>query len=84
MKIIRKSLATLDLAYKQGFLEKESEIKTLASLYSQNEVPYKAAILLEKHIDSGLVTRDDKNLSSLANAWHAAQHIDKAAVITVN
>lgn len=75
----KKGLATLDLAYKQGFLEKESEIKTLASLYSQNEVPYKAALLLEKHIDSGLVKRDDKNLASLANAWHAAQHIDKAA-----
>lgn len=75
----KKGLATLDLAYKQGFLEKESEIKTLASLYSQNEVPYKAATLLEKHIDSGLVKRDDKNLATLANAWHAAQHIDKAA-----
>lgn len=75
----KKSLATLDLAYKQGYLDKESEIKTLSSLYSQNEVPYKAAIILEKHIDSGLVTRDDKNLASLANAWHAAQHIDKAA-----
>jgi len=75
----KKALETLDLAYKQGFLEKESEIKTLASLFSQNAVPYKAAILLEKHIDSGLVQRDDKNLSSLANAWHAAQHIDKAA-----
>ena len=75
----KRGLETLDLAYKQGFLEKESEIKTLASLYSQNEVPYKAAIILEKNIDSGLVQRDDKNLSSLANAWHAAQHIDKAA-----
>ena len=75
----KKGLETLDLAYKQGFLEKESEIKTLASLYSQNEVPYKAALLLEKHIDSGLVTRDDKNLFSLANAWHAALHVDKAA-----
>jgi len=75
----QKGLQTLDLAYKQGFLVKESEIKTLASLYSQNIVPYKAAILLEKHIDSGLVPRDDKNLSSLANAWHAAQNIDKAA-----
>jgi len=75
----QKALQTLDLAYKQGFLVKESEIKTLASLYSQNVVPYKAAILLEKHIDSGLVPRDDKNLSSLANAWHAAQNIDKAA-----
>jgi tetratricopeptide (TPR) repeat protein len=75
----QKGLQTLDLAYKQGFLVKESEIKTLASLYSQNIVPYKAAMLLEKHIDSGLVPRDDKNLSSLANAWHAAQNIDKAA-----
>ena len=75
----KKGLATLDLAYKQGFLDKESEIKTLASLYSQNQVPYKAAVLLEKYIDSGLVKRDDKNLSSLANAWHASQYIDKAA-----
>ncbi len=75
----QRGLAVLDLAYKQGFLEKESQIKTLASLYSSNEIPYKAAKLLEKHIDSGLVTRDDKNLSTLANAWHAAQHIDKAA-----
>lgn len=74
-----KGVQTLDLAYKQGFLEKESQIKTLASLYSQNEAPYKAAMLLEKNIASGLVTRDDKNLSIIANAWHAAQHIDKAA-----
>jgi tetratricopeptide (TPR) repeat protein len=74
-----KSLATLDLAYKQGFLEKESEIKMLASLYAQSEMPYKSAVLLEKHIGSGLVKRDDKNISTLANAWHAAQHIDKAA-----
>lgn len=35
--------------------------------------------MLEKHIASGTVKRDDKNLSTLANAWHAAQHIDKAA-----
>ncbi|MCJ8320277.1 MAG: hypothetical protein MJK12_11635 [Colwellia sp.] len=74
-----KGVQTLDLAYKQGFLEKESQIKTLASLYSQNEAPYKAAMLLEKNIASGIVTRDDKNVAIIANAWHAAQHIDKAA-----
>ncbi len=75
----KKGMATLDLAYKQGYLEKESEIKTLASLYAQNGIPYKAAMLLEKHIGSGLVKRDDKNIGSLANAWHAARDIDKAA-----
>ena len=75
----KKGMATLDLAYKQGYLEKESEIKTLASLYAQNGIPYKAAMLLEKYIGSGLVKRDDKNIGSLANAWHAARDIDKAA-----
>ncbi|WP_448547902.1 tetratricopeptide repeat protein [Thalassotalea fusca] len=74
-----KALATLDLAYKQGYLEKESEMKTLASLYAQSEMPYKSALILEKHIASGLIKRDDKNIASLANAWHAALDIDKAA-----
>jgi len=74
-----KALQTLDLAYKQGFLEKESQFKTLANLYSSSEAPYKAAMLLEKHIASGEITRDDKNISALANAWHAAQHISTAA-----
>ncbi|MEW6991386.1 tetratricopeptide repeat protein [Colwelliaceae bacterium 6441] len=74
-----KSLSTLQLAYKQGYLEKESEIKMLANLYAQSQLPHKSATLLEKHISSGLVKRDDKNLFSLANAWHAAMHIDKAA-----
>jgi tetratricopeptide (TPR) repeat protein len=74
-----KATQTLDLAYKLGHLDKESQIKTLASLYSQSEAPYKAAKLLEKHIASGLVKRDDKNIATLANTWHSAQHIDKAA-----
>ncbi|WP_286233045.1 tetratricopeptide repeat protein [Thalassotalea sediminis] len=75
----KRGMATLDLAYKQGFVDKESHLKTLASLYSQNNIPYKAARILEKHIDSGEIKRDDKNLFSLANAYHAAQEIDKAA-----
>jgi len=74
-----KAVQTLDLAYKQGFLEKEGQIKTLANLYSSNDMPNKAATLLEKYIASGLVKRDDTNISIVANAWHAAQHIDKAA-----
>ena len=74
-----KAVQTLDLAYKQGYLEKESEIKTLANLYSSTGMPHRAGVLLEKHIASGLVTRDDQSLSSLANAFHAAQHIATAA-----
>ena len=74
-----KSLATMDLAHKKGYLDKESQIKMLANLYAQSDIPHKSAVLLEKYIDSGLVKRDDSNLFTLANSWHAAQHIDKAA-----
>lgn len=72
-------LAVLELAYKQDFLETEQQIKTLASLYTSNDLPFKAAQLLEKNIDSGLVKRDFKNLAALANAWHSAMDIGKAA-----
>ncbi|WP_371186234.1 tetratricopeptide repeat protein [Thalassotalea maritima] len=75
----KKALYTLDMAYKQGYLEKESEIKMLASLYGQNEVPYKSAKLLEKYIDSGLIQRTEQNMFTMANAFHAAQEIDTAA-----
>lgn len=74
-----KAVQTLELAYIQGFVEKESEIKTLANLYSQSGAPYRAAKLLEKHIGSGLVKRDEANLNTLANAYHSAQHIGTAA-----
>ena len=74
-----KSLATMDLAYKQGYLEKEADLKLLSQLYQQSDIPYTGAVILEKHINSGDIKRDDKNLSALANAWHAAMHIDKAA-----
>lgn len=75
----QNALYTLDMAYKQGFLEKASEIKTLANLYATNNVPYKSAALLEKHIESGLLPRDESNLATMANAYHASQDVLKAA-----
>jgi len=74
-----KSLATIDLAYKQGYLDKSSQVEMLSNLYAQSEMPFKAASILEKHIDSGLVKRDDKNIKTLANYYHAALEINKAA-----
>ncbi len=74
-----KSLATIDLAYKQGYLDKGAQVIMLASLYAQSEMPSKAASLLEKHIDSGLIKRDDKNIKTLANFLHASLDISKAA-----
>ncbi|WP_334048117.1 hypothetical protein [Alteromonas gracilis] len=74
-----KGLSTLELAYMQGYLEKESEIKTLAQLYQSNGMPYKAAKLLEKHMKDGLLKNDADMLANIANAYHQAKNFKTAA-----
>lgn len=74
-----KALAILDLAYKQGLLKTENEIKNLANLYNQNNLPYYAASLLEKHVNSGLLKKDRTNLNSIATSYNAAREFAKSA-----
>ncbi|MBN7820895.1 hypothetical protein [Bowmanella yangjiangensis] len=75
----KKSLAMLEVAYNNGFLTKESEIRVLSQLYATNDIPYKAATIMEKHLKDGLLKSDEKNFASLANAFHSAKEIKKAA-----
>lgn len=74
-----RALAVINMAYKQGYLTKESEIKLLAQLYSNNNVPYKAAVLLEKHMKAGLVKKDRSNMLSIASSFNAARNFKQAA-----
>ena len=71
-------LATYDAAHSDGLLESESELVTMAQLYLQSEIPYKAATLLEAEIQSGRVTRSEKNYRLLSQAWSLAQEDEKA------
>lgn len=73
-----KALSTFEMSYEQGYLSKKSEIKALIQLYATNEIPYKAAILMEKYMKSGLIEKDESNLSNLANSWHQAREYKKA------
>lgn len=75
----KKALSTFEIAYNNDFLEKKSQIKALAQLYATNEIPYKAAVIMEKYIKSGLIEKDENTLSSLANTWHQAREYKKAA-----
>lgn len=74
-----KGLSMMEMAYKQGFLEKSNEFKTLAQMYSQNELPIKAATVQEKYIKLGVMKRSEQNLKSLANYFMAAKEMNKAA-----
>ena len=70
--------AAFDAAHTQGLLTSESELVTMAQLYLQQEVPYKAGRLLETEIASGRVSADAKNYRLLSQAWTLAQEDDKA------
>lgn len=62
----------------QGMLEKEAELVTMAQLYMQREVPYKAGALLEREMNSGRVAKNAKNYRLLSQAWQLAMENEKA------
>ncbi|MBY5990850.1 tetratricopeptide repeat protein [Ferrimonas balearica] len=74
----KRSLYTMDVAYRNGYLEKASEYKMLAQLYAQNEIPFRSAQIQEKYLKDGVVEKDESALSMLANTYHQAKEISKA------
>jgi tetratricopeptide (TPR) repeat protein len=75
----KKALSTFEMAYNQGFLTKAAEIKALSQLYSMNDIPIKAAQILEKYIKSGLVDKDERMLTSVASSYQQAKEFKEAA-----
>jgi len=71
-------MGAYDAAHTQGLLEKESEFVTMAQLYMQHEVPYKAAVLLESEMESGRVSKEAKNYRVLSQAWTLAAEDEKS------
>ena len=67
-----------DAAHTQKLLEKESELVTMAQLYMQAEVPYKAAKLLDKEIKANRVEKNEKNYRLMSQAWTLAAEDEEA------
>lgn len=73
-----KLIYAYDAAHTQGMLVKGTEFVTMAQLYLQAEVPYKAATLLEEKINAGIVDKNEKNYRLLSQAWMLAMEDTKA------
>jgi tetratricopeptide (TPR) repeat protein len=73
-----EQLAAMETAYVQDMLDKGSEQVTMAYLYLNADVPYKAAKVLDKGIKNKSVEGTSKNYEILGNAFRQAQEIDKA------
>jgi tetratricopeptide (TPR) repeat protein len=73
-----KLIYAYDAAHTQGMLIKDTEFVTMAQLYLQAEVPYKAATLLQEKMDAGVVAKTEKHYRLLSQAWTLAREDEKA------
>ena len=73
-----KLIYAYDAAFTQGMLEKEREFVTMAQLYLQAEVPYKAAKLMQEKIELGVMEKNEKNYRLLSQAWMLSMEDEKA------
>jgi len=73
-----KLIYAYDAAFTQGMLETESEFFTMAQLFLQAEVPYKAARLLEEKMQSGIMNKTEKNYRLLSQAWTLSMEDEKS------
>jgi len=73
-----KQLSAMDTAYVQDMLTKGQEQITMAYLYLNAEVPYKAANVMDKGLKDESIEGKSKNYEILGNSWRQAQEIEKA------
>ena len=73
-----KQLAAMETVYMQDLLDKDREQITMAYLYLNADVPYKAARVLEKGVGNKSVEDSSKTLEILGNSWRQAQELKKA------
>ena len=74
----RQQVYTMMAAHEAGFLTRESDLTTLAGLLMQEEVPIRAAAVLEQGLGDEVIERTDKNLRAFGQAYQLSQEVDKA------
>ena len=74
----RRSLSVQQVAYAQGFLTEDNELRRLARSYLYHELPYPAAQVLEKALEDGTIEPDSEAFELLANSWIAAREYQRS------
>lgn len=74
----KKQLGAMETAWQAGYISKSTDIIMLAQLYLFNQLPYKAAKLLDDAIGKGLVVADEKRIQLMAQAYVMAKEDAKA------
>ena len=73
-----EALSVIGLAYRRDMLDKQTDVMYLSNLYSNRDVPYKAAAVLQKGLEDGIVEVNTKHWTMVADAWYAAEEMENA------
>ncbi|MGH0029840.1 MAG: tetratricopeptide repeat protein [Myxococcota bacterium] len=73
-----RSLAVQQVAYAQGLLTEDKELRRLARSYVFADLPYPAAKVIEKGIADGIIEADQEAFELLANSWIASREYDRS------
>lgn len=73
-----EQLSAMDTAYVQGMLDKGTEQVTMAYLYLNGDLPYKAAKVMDKGLKNKSIDDKSRNWEIAGSAWRQAQEIKKA------
>ncbi len=74
------SLAMMELAYREGWLEKESELVGLAQRYYAADLPYRASQVMRKALEAEQIAATKENYEFYANSLLNARHYDESLV----
>jgi tetratricopeptide (TPR) repeat protein len=74
----RHSLAVQQVAYLQGLLTEDKELRRLVRSYLYHDLPYPAAKILEKELAAGNIEADPGAYEMLANSWIGAREYDRS------
>ena len=73
-----EALSVMALANRRNMLDKQMDLVYLSNLYSNSNVPYKAAEVLQQGIEASIVEANTRNWTMTADAWYAAEELEKA------
>ncbi len=73
-----EALSVIGLAYRRNMLDKQSDIMYLSNLYSNRDVPFKAAKVLQKGLEDGIVATNKRHWTMVADNWYAADEMENA------
>lgn len=74
----KRQLALMEAAYEQGFLDRSSELVSMAYLYLNAEVPYYAGSVLQQGFEDELVDDKSKNYELAGSSWAQAREVAKS------